>query len=166
MPLDIPDGTRCFVDANIFHYALVPTFDTSPACLSLIDRTIGGLITASASLQVLSDAIHKAMTSEAARRVGRDRAGIVGYLKRHPELITQLVEWPQAIERLSTVPIEVLPADTGLLREATKVAHTFGLLTTDATIVALMKRHGITDLASNDDDFDRVPGITVWKPRP
>lgn len=166
MPLDIPDGTHCFVDANIFHYALVPTFDTSPACLALSDRAIGGLVTVSVSLQVLADAMHKAMTSEAARLAGRDRTGIVGYLKRHPELITQLVEWPQAIERLRTVPMQILPADTELLREATRVAQAHGLLTNDAIIVALMQRHGIIHLATNDDDFDRVPGITVWKPRP
>lgn len=41
-----------------------------------------------------------------------------------------------------------------------------GLLTNDSLIVALLQRHGITHLATNDDDFDRVPGITVWKPRP
>jgi len=28
-----------------------------------------------------------------------------------------------------------------------------------------MQRHGISHLATNDDDFDWVPGVTVWKPR-
>jgi len=40
------------------------------------------------------------------------------------------------------------------------------LLLGDASIVPQMQRHGIVHLATNDDDFDRVPGITVWKPRP
>ena len=39
------------------------------------------------------------------------------------------------------------------------------LLTNDAMIVALMRRHGVTHLVTNDNDFDRVPGLTVWKPR-
>jgi predicted nucleic acid-binding protein len=165
MPLDIPDGTHCFVDANIFHYALVPTFDTSPACLALVDRVMEGLVSTSVSLQVLGDALHKAMTSEAAQLTGRERAGMVGYLKKHPEVIGRLTEWPQAVERLKAVPKQILPADAELLYEATRVAQTHGLLTNDAIIVALMQRHGITHLATNDDDFDRVPGITVWKPR-
>jgi predicted nucleic acid-binding protein len=38
-------------------------------------------------------------------------------------------------------------------------------LTNDATIVALMRRHGLIHLATNDDDFDRVPGLVVLKPR-
>lgn len=117
MPLDIPDGTHCFVDANIFHYALVPTFDTSPGCLALVDRAIAGLVTMSVSVQVLSDALHKAMMSEAVRLAIRQRPGIVGYLKRHPELIAELVEWPLAIERLKIIPKQVLSTDAELLHE-------------------------------------------------
>jgi predicted nucleic acid-binding protein len=41
----------------------------------------------------------------------------------------------------------------------------FGLLTNDALVVALMRRHSLTNLVTNDDDFDTVPGLTVWKPR-
>ena len=41
----------------------------------------------------------------------------------------------------------------------------YGLLTNDAMIVALMQRHRLSHLITNDDDFDAVPGLTVWKPR-
>lgn len=34
----------------------------------------------------------------------------------------------------------------------------------DAKIVAVMQHHGLTDLASNDADFDRVPWITRYAP--
>jgi predicted nucleic acid-binding protein len=53
-----------------------------------------------------------------------------------------------------------------LLNEAATISLQHGLLTNDAIIVASMQRHGLTNLATNDDDFDRVPGLTVWKPRP
>jgi predicted nucleic acid-binding protein len=166
MPLAVPDGAHCFVDANILHYALVPTFDTSPACLALLDRAIDGRVFLWASPQVLGDALHKVMMSEAARLAGRDRTRIVGYLKKHPKLIGQLVEWPHAIERLKVVPMQLLQTDADSLQDATRIACTHGLLTSDALTVALMQRRGIVHLATNDDDFDRVPDITVWKPRP
>jgi predicted nucleic acid-binding protein len=166
MPLDAPDGTHCFIDATILHYALIPTFDASPFCLAFLDRAIAGHLSLSVSLQVLGDVLHKAMTSEAARLTGRDQNKMVGYLKRHPEVIGQLVEWPLALQRLEVVPMQILPTSIDLFYEVTKIAQTHGLLTNDALIVALMQRHGITHLATNDDDFDRVPGITVWKPRP
>ena len=38
------------------------------------------------------------------------------------------------------------------------------MLTNDALIVALMQANGLTSLASNDPDFDRVPGITRYAP--
>jgi predicted nucleic acid-binding protein len=52
-----------------------------------------------------------------------------------------------------------------LLRTATRLAVTHGLLTNDSLIVAQMYRHQLTHLVTNDDDFDRVPGLAIWKPR-
>jgi predicted nucleic acid-binding protein len=59
----------------------------------------------------------------------------------------------------------LLPADAALIVEAATLSGQFGLLTNDALIVALMRRHGLTNLVTNDDDFDAIPGLTVWKPR-
>ncbi len=59
----------------------------------------------------------------------------------------------------------LLPADAALIVEAATLSAQCGLLTNDALIVALMRRHGLTNLVTNDDDFDSVPGLTVWKPR-
>ncbi len=38
------------------------------------------------------------------------------------------------------------------------------LLPNDAIHVATMKRHGITSIATNDPDFERVGWLKVWKP--
>jgi predicted nucleic acid-binding protein len=37
-------------------------------------------------------------------------------------------------------------------------------LTGDASIVAAMQQEGLTMLASEDSDFDRVPGLTRYGP--
>jgi predicted nucleic acid-binding protein len=39
-----------------------------------------------------------------------------------------------------------------------------GLLTNDGLIVAVMQANGLSNLASNDTDFDRVPGPTRYGP--
>jgi predicted nucleic acid-binding protein len=166
MALALPDGSQCFVDANILHYALVPTFDASPLCIEFVDRAIEKLISIATSVQVLSDVLHKIMASEAAELTGRERPGIIGYLKKHPDTIGRLVAYPQAIERLKMIPMQILAVNFDLLCSVPQLAGSHGLLTNDAIIVALMQRHGLTHLATNDNDFDRVPGITVWKPRP
>ena len=38
------------------------------------------------------------------------------------------------------------------------------LLTNDALTLAVMEKLGVTALATNDDDFAAVAGITVYKP--
>jgi predicted nucleic acid-binding protein len=47
---------------------------------------------------------------------------------------------------------------------ATALSATYELLTGDALVLAIMHQHGLTKLASGDDDFDRVPGITRYGP--
>ena len=51
-----------------------------------------------------------------------------------------------------------------LLETATRLSKTYELLTGDALIVAVMQANGLTCLASNDTDFDRVPGIKRYAP--
>ena len=41
MPLDIPDGTSCFIDTNIFYYALVPTAGVSASFIRSLRETRG-----------------------------------------------------------------------------------------------------------------------------
>jgi predicted nucleic acid-binding protein len=165
MALELPEGATCFVDSNILYYALVPTPGISEHCLTLIDRTMAGRLSLFVSVPVLSDTIHKVMISEVAQMEARDRAGIVGFLGRHPEVIKRLTEYPKAMDRLSSIPMNILPIDWQLLLDATRLGVQHGLLTNDAMIVALMHRHQLAHLVTNDDDFDAVPGLTIWKPR-
>jgi predicted nucleic acid-binding protein len=47
---------------------------------------------------------------------------------------------------------------------AAEVSQQTGLLHHDALVVAAMRVHGLTHLASADPDFDRVPGLTRSAP--
>ncbi|HTU91176.1 MAG TPA: PIN domain-containing protein [Gemmataceae bacterium] len=46
----------------------------------------------------------------------------------------------------------------------TELCQQIGLLTNDAAVVALMLSSGLTKIASNDADFDRVSGLTRYAP--
>jgi predicted nucleic acid-binding protein len=50
------------------------------------------------------------------------------------------------------------------MRQAAILSRQYGLLTNDALTVAIMQHLGLTHLASHDADFDRVPGITRYRP--
>lgn len=69
-----------------------------------------------------------------------------------------------AIASLPQLGIQVIPITQPLIEAATLLSQQHGLLTGDALIVAVMQAHRLTHLASMDDDFDRVPGITRYAP--
>ncbi len=61
--------------------------------------------------------------------------------------------------------IGVLPTDSAALVEASVLSAQLGLLSNNALVVALIRRHALSDLVTNDDDFDAIAGLTIWKPR-
>lgn len=85
-------------------------------------------------------------------------------LRKHHSEIPKLAIFRQAIADLPHLLIQVLPLTQSLVEAATVLSQQYELLTDDALIVALMQLHGLTSLASEDADFDRVPGITRYAP--
>ena len=75
-----------------------------------------------------------------------------------------LTRFRTAIERVAQSRILVLPGSAALLVAAAGLCQQHGLLITDALSVALMQANSLTKLASDDADFDRVPGITRYAP--
>jgi predicted nucleic acid-binding protein len=71
----------------------------------------------------------------------------------------------EVCDRLLQLRLAILRNEAGMLPAVVAAAQIGKLLLGDANIVVQMQAHGIVHLATNDDDFDRVPGITVWKPR-
>jgi predicted nucleic acid-binding protein len=60
--------------------------------------------------------------------------------------------------------VQVLTIAPALLTTGAVVCRQVGLLTNDGLIVAVMQANGLTNLASNDTDFDRVPGLARYGP--
>ena len=165
MPLDVPAGTTVFLDSAILHYAFVSFPAATTQCIRLLKRIADGEVSGCLSLPALNDAVHKVMCSETVARFNRPRAGLVAWMKCNPDRVRQLTNAQEVLRLVGALPIRVLSADLALLQEAQQMVAAYGLLASDAMILALMQRHRITHLATNDDDFDRIPGLTVWKPR-
>jgi predicted nucleic acid-binding protein len=165
MALDLPDGSECFIDANIFYYHFVETPRYSDQCTDFLARVSLGRITAFTSVHAIADAVHKIMVTEAAAQFSLNRAGLVTWLQNHPEKVKELRRFRDACEQICGSGLVILTTDSADLMSATVSSQRFGLLTNDATIVALMFRHGLTNLVTNDQGFRSVGEITVWQPR-
>ncbi len=161
---DIPAGTTVFVDANILIFALTKHPVHGSACEVFLDRIENQEITAVTSTYVLGEVVHRIMTIEACDRFGWPVQGIANRLRRHPSEVQQLVRARQALGEISAVPVIVLAIAPPLVSLAVDLSRQTGLLYGDGLIVAVMRDQGLSQLASLDTDFDRVPGLTRYSP--
>jgi predicted nucleic acid-binding protein len=144
---------------------LVNTPPLSDECSDFLKRIEQHQVIGITSSAALAEAIHKVMLAEASARHGLERKGLAHYLQRHPNLLAGLHEHKQVPVLVRALNIQVETVTLGLLDAAADLSVQLGLLTNDATTIAVMESLGLSHLATNNDNFDRVPGITVWKPR-
>lgn len=161
----IPINKAVFIDANIFIYFFTPDPIFGPECKLLMDRlSIYQDFVAFTSTHVLSEVSHQLMILEASQVFGWPLAGITGRLQKHPAEIQKLSRFRQAIDEIPRLGIEVLPIERHILPLAVSLAQLHGLLTNDAITAAVMQDQAMVHIASHDNDFDRVPGITRYAP--
>lgn len=161
---DILAGCVVFLDANCLVYAASSDPQHGTACQRLLEQIENKVFEGCTSAHVLGDLSHRLMTIEAALLLGRPMTGIAGWLRRHPAEVQRLNRCRQAIDDLQAIPITILPVTGAQVSRAADFSRQYGLLTNDAVIVAIMHEHGLTHLASNDADFDRLPGIIRYAP--
>ena len=157
----LPAGTSLWIDTNIFLYHL---FDTHPSCTRLFGRVRRRELRGFTSATVLSEVLHKLMLAEVGERSPVMPAGALRTLRRHPEIIATLTKGPELLRQLPTWHVQIIPVRWHHVQAAADLARRHHLMTTDAIIVATMRAVGLTAIATNDTDFLRVPGLTVWRP--
>jgi predicted nucleic acid-binding protein len=160
----IPTGTRVFLDTNTLVYAVMAHHTYGAACKVLLDRVEHQDLQGFTSADVLGEMAHRLMTIEACDRFGWPAQGIANRLRRHPTEVQQLVIPRRAIDEINAAGVNGLPVLPAQVSKAADLSRQFGLLSGDALIVVVMQDNGLTTLASLDDDFDRVPGITRYSP--
>lgn len=160
----IPNGSQVFIDANhfVYHANADPLYGA--ACKHLLERIARQEIQGFTSAHVLGDVAHRVMTLEAMAQFVWPAKGIVLRWRHHPAEVQKLSRFRQAVDEVPQMGIQVLPIDLPLVSTATALSQQYGLLTGDALIVAVMQAHGLGQIASNDTDFDRVPGLTRYAP--
>jgi predicted nucleic acid-binding protein len=130
----------------------------------LLERVESGDVSGIISANVLHDVAHRLMTLEACSVFSWPYAGIGQRLRRSPEQIKLLQRFQSAVAEILAIGVGVLPVESANVVMACDVSRTYGLLSGDALIVALMQAHGINVIASNDADFDRVPTVARYSP--
>jgi predicted nucleic acid-binding protein len=149
-----------FIDANIFVYGLS---GQSAQCRQFLDRCLREEVTGITLLETVNEVTHRLMVAEALSK-GLITRGTAKRLREHFGLIPGLADYWRNIERLLALNLLFVPVNEPILRGAHSERQAAGLLTNDSMIVSCMREYGVSFLATNDEDFGRVVGITIFKP--
>jgi predicted nucleic acid-binding protein len=161
---DLPAGSSVFLDADTLVYPFAPEPVLGPPCAQLLRRIENQQILAFTATHVLSEVAHRLMAIEAIQKFGWPVRGIAQRMRHHPAHVQQLTTFRQTVERILQSRIQILSISPGWIAMAAALSQQTGLLSNDALEVAVMREHGLVNLASNDADFDRVPGLTRHSP--
>ncbi|MBI2361191.1 MAG: PIN domain-containing protein, partial [Deltaproteobacteria bacterium] len=145
---------------NIFVYAFL---GHATQCRDLLARCATEQVFGITSLDVVNEVTHRMMLAEALGSGVIKRDSVRELRGKWREIAKLTAYWAQTAG-IFALNILVLTSDEARLHRAQTVRARHGLLTNDSLIVAAMDEYGIDSLATRDDDFDHVSGVTVYKP--
>ncbi|MGA3327338.1 MAG: PIN domain-containing protein [Terriglobia bacterium] len=157
---NLPESGFVFIDANVFIYALTAQ---SAECRHLFERCLREEVTGIALFETVNEVTHRFMIAEALSK-GLITAGGTRALRNKFQQIPTLTDYWLNTQRMLALNLLFMPVNETIIRNAQTVRQEAGLLTNDSMIVAGMREYGLSFLASNDADFERVRDITVFKP--
>ena len=161
---DLPASATVFVDSSVFIHHFEPNAKFGLAATEFLERIENQELVGISATHVVSEVAHRLMTIEAMQAFTWKSGGIALRLRNHPAQVQTLKRFRQAVQEIALFGIRILTIDPTWLDPAAEVRQQTGLLHNDALIVAVMRHQGLTNLASADPDFDRVPGITRYAP--
>ncbi|MDD1754059.1 MAG: PIN domain-containing protein [Methanothrix sp.] len=159
---DLPEGENIFLDANIFLYSAFdhPTFGVP--CRDFLARVDREELHGYSSGFVLNEVFHKLMISEIIDTFDVKAQYAKRLFKERPEILDELNDVWEEMDIINGFHIVILDAQT--FPEFVQLSKRFHLMAMDSAHLAIMKLNGLTNLATNDADFERIPYLKVWKP--
>lgn len=160
----IPDGSKVFIDSNIFIYHLTKFDKFAESSLAFFQRVETGLILGYTSTLVLAEVLHRLMIIEACNKLSLPPKKLLDYLKTNPEKIKLLTDHLGAYSFIEKMGVFFFTVSAREIEQSNSLKREYNLFTNDAINLAVMKNNSITLLASNDPDFEKIDLITLCKP--
>jgi hypothetical protein len=158
-------GAVIFIDANIFLYKILEHWKFLHPCTKLLKDINYGKYSGVTSIVVCNEVFHRVMLAELFNEHNIEAKQAIKYLKNNPDVIKNLGAAKNAIENIEQIEnLTILGLEKGVLNLAIEFSRKYGLLATDAVHAATMKMEGLSILATNDRDFERVDWLDLWRP--
>ncbi len=162
---DFKGKEAIFIDANILlHHA----FGINATSVEFLKKVESFNIKAYTSALVIEEITFKLTMQSASNFLDRVTLQRVKVLlkdtKNKDKVFKPILQYRGYIDTLKDFGLVVLDLTDKDMVAAIQKAKTYGLITADAAHIAVMKRKGITHMASSDSDFNAVNNITLWMP--
>jgi len=162
---EIEPFTTVFIDANIFLYEILNHWRYGRSCRRFMEGVDSGKYSGITSVLVCNEVFHRTMIAEVVEKYDIEPKSAISYLKKNWEVVKGLNKARDAIANIKQIEnLRVVEIDIGIFELALRYSKNYGLLSNDAIHLATMKRYGITNIATNDADFEGVEWLKVWKP--
>ena len=157
---------KIYIDANIFIYTATSHPLYSNYCSDLIFKIENNKVESFTSALTISETLHKLIIIKVSELNKLKPYESLNLIKKKPEILTKLKEPYDAIDKILSIQnLCIIPLTGETINLANKYVKKYKLMTNDAIHVATMKQNDITNLASNDSDFERVGWINLFKPK-
>jgi predicted nucleic acid-binding protein len=158
---DLKRKDRVFIDANIFIYNFG---GHSLECKEFLLKCAKNELKGNTSTLILAETLHRLMVGEAIDKRLITSKNPVQKLKQNPAIIKKLSIYNHNVQKIEEMNINILDLSLEIIHESAKIRNKEGLLTNDSLMAATMKQYNIDQLITNDDDFDNIEWINVYKP--
>jgi predicted nucleic acid-binding protein len=157
----MPASTSALIDANIFIYHLG---GLSIDCSAFLRGVAVGEIEAYATTIIIAETLHRRMQGEAVAKGFIAPGNVLRKLKASPQVIPHLTDYITDIQKILKLPLTIIEVTAADITASHALRNAYGLFVNDSINLACALRLGITDIATHDADFVRVPTIAVWEP--
>lgn len=146
-------------------YLTAPHPRFGPTCRDLVSRIESGEISGFIPHPVVYEILHRLMIEEVIKSGNAlDGISAVRYLKNKPAAIQHMTLAWDVFSVLRSIGFELIPDSPTTPDRTFHLSRTCQLLAKDAAIAAIAQEVGITNIATNDNDFSRIPFLTIWRP--
>ena len=98
------------------------------------------------------------------RSSARNTKDAIRLLRSDRSMIPNLKTCWRELDRIYGMQFIVLEEKIDTFKESLSIAKKYSLLAKDAYIASFARSYGITHIATNDGDFERIEWLNVWKP--
>jgi predicted nucleic acid-binding protein len=134
----------------------------SEECVQLLSRCKEEEVLGCVSTTTAAEVLHRVMCLELQKK-RLDIKSPAKYLKKHPEAIRGLSDYWMFVKKLRSENLSILETEEKHIIDSQNLRDRYGLLTNDSIIAQVALDYGITAIATNDDDFERITEIQVYQ---